>query len=90
MSMSDIFFNTRTKFYSNDEADGCKREIHIESVAVHEVGHLLGLGHTSVSGATMFPTTGQCSEIGETLAQDDIDALFLIDKPSRLSDKVQK
>jgi len=75
MGDSDIFFNTRTKFYSSFEADGCRREIHIESVAVHEVGHLLGLGHTSVSGATMYPSTGQCSEIGETLAQDDADGI---------------
>ena len=75
---SDIFFNTRTKFYSDSEADGCKREIHIESVAVHEVGHLLGLGHTPVGAATMFASTGQCNNSGESLAQDDIDGINCI------------
>ena len=75
---SDIFFNTSAKFYSSDEPDGCRREIHIESVAVHEVGHLLGLGHTPVSGATMFAATSQCSEIGATLAQDDVDGINCI------------
>ena len=78
MTDSDIFFNTSTKFYSDNEQDGCRREYHIESVAVHEVGHLLGLGHTPVSGATMFATTGQCNNSGESLAQDDIDGINCI------------
>jgi hypothetical protein len=75
---SDIFFNPSGSFYSSSEADGCRREAHIESVAVHEVGHLLGLGHTPVSSATMYATTTQCSTNGESLAQDDIDGINCI------------
>jgi hypothetical protein len=72
---SDIFFNPSAKFYSSSESGNCRRESHIESVAVHEVGHLLGLGHTPVSNATMYATTVQCSNNGESLAQDDIDGI---------------
>jgi len=75
---SDIFFNTSGKFYSDSETDGCNREAHIESVAVHEVGHLLGLAHTPVSNATMFASTTLCSNNGESLAQDDIDGINCI------------
>jgi hypothetical protein len=75
---SDIFFNTSAKFYSSSESNGCRREYHIESVAVHEVGHLLGLGHTPVGSATMFASTGQCNASGESLAQDDIDGVNCI------------
>jgi hypothetical protein len=75
---SDIFFNPSTKYYSDSEADGCRREFHIESVAVHEVGHLMGLDHTPVTSATMFASTGQCNAGGESLAQDDIDGINCI------------
>lgn len=75
---SDIFFNPSGKFYSSDEPDGCRREVHIESVAVHEVGHLLGLDHTPVNGATMYATTGYCDPSRADLAQDDIDGINCI------------
>jgi hypothetical protein len=75
---SDIFFNPTGNFYSSSEPDGCNREGHIESVAVHEVGHLLGLDHSPVTNATMFDSIANCDSGPETLAQDDIDGINCI------------
>lgn len=58
---------------------GCSSEIYVEGVEVHEVGHGLGLGHTDVSGATMFPSVAFCDNGPATIEQDDangINALY--------------
>ncbi|XP_050383142.1 metalloendoproteinase 2-MMP-like [Argentina anserina] len=44
------------------------------SVGLHEIGHLLGLGHSSVEGAVMFPTVTE-GVAYKNLHQDDIQGI---------------
>lgn len=76
---ADIVTNTSYDWTSEDEPDGCSGEFYIEGVHVHEVGHGLGLGHTNVNGATMYPSVSSCNNGPATIEADDeagINALY--------------
>ncbi|MEM7480401.1 MAG: matrixin family metalloprotease [Acidobacteriota bacterium] len=67
---ADIVTNTRFNWGSRGET--CAgQEFYVEAVMVHEVGHLLGLGHSPVGNATMFASTGPCNDSPRTTASDD-------------------
>jgi hypothetical protein len=54
---SDIFFNTR--FVWSTAAAGETGKVDVESIAVHEVGHLLGLGHSAIGETELLASGGR-------------------------------
>jgi hypothetical protein len=79
---ADIVTNTSYSWTSQNEdpnGSGCSGEFYIEGVMVHEVGHGLGLGHSNVNGATMYPSVASCDNGPASIASDDeagINALY--------------
>ncbi len=69
---AEILVNGDLDFGLLAESDGEYRGQHdIASVLTHEIGHVLGLGHSDVEGATMFPDTELGTTIARTLEEDD-------------------
>jgi hypothetical protein len=71
---ADVYTNTRYSFTSSKETDGCSGEFDMDGIMVHEVGHVIGIGHSNVSGATMYPTVSSCNYNNRTLEADDLAA----------------
>lgn len=70
---ADVYTNTSVALYSSRES-GCSAEYDINGIMVHEVGHVIGIGHSNVSGATMYPSISACNTSARTLASDDVAA----------------
>ncbi|XP_068641864.1 metalloendoproteinase 2-MMP-like [Aristolochia californica] len=77
-TLAHSFYPTVGQFHLDKEESWSTnpnmKEFDLESVAVHEIGHLLGLGHSSVAEAIMYsgiPT----GVVKRELHQDDIDGI---------------
>jgi Matrixin len=81
---ADVFFNSR--FAWSVSAQGTPGRVDLESVALHELGHLLGLSHSALgeteltgtggrrviaSGAVMFPIAMSAGTVADRVLQAD-------------------
>ena len=66
---ADISFNLSYN-YTTPAQGSCSSEIYLNSVLAHEVGHVIGLGHSNTSSALMYASVAYCSN--KVVATDDI------------------
>jgi len=68
-----VFWDGPFTFFTGSTACGVvPNAAYIEDIAAHELGHALGMNHSSVAEATMYPSYSYCSMQNRTLAADDI------------------
>ena len=68
-----VLWDGKYHFYTG--TSGCSGGAYVEDISAHELGHTLGLSHSTVTEATMYPTYHYCGTIMRTLASDDIAGL---------------
>lgn len=67
---ADVEFSTSYQFSTSGATSG---EYDLQTVATHEIGHMIGLDHSGIAHAVMFPY-GDTTQIGsvKTLSPDDM------------------
>ncbi|MCC6994844.1 MAG: matrixin family metalloprotease [Deltaproteobacteria bacterium] len=71
---ADIEFTPYVQFAT----DGNRSRSDLQSVATHEIGHLLGLDHSPTPSATMYYATGPGDTSQRTLDTDDLNGVCAI------------
>ena len=75
-----VFWDAAFRFFTG--GSGCSAGFYIEDIGAHEFGHALGLGHSTTTGATMYPSVSSCSIELRTLHADDIAGVLSLYPPS--------
>jgi hypothetical protein len=65
-----VFWDAGFLFFAG--STGCAGGFYIEDIAAHEFGHAIGMGHSDIAGATMYPSVSTCNQGNRTLDADDI------------------
>jgi hypothetical protein len=81
----DMEMNERRGPYGICPPEGCasSRVVDLENVLTHEVGHYLGLAHTTDPEATMFASAVAGETLKRDLSADDIAGLCAVYPPGR-------
>jgi hypothetical protein len=79
---SDVELNSEANIFTTDLAQA---QTDLPSVVQHESGHFLGLAHSQVDAATMFPSLAIGDATKRTLEQDDMDAICAAYPPGKLN-----
>jgi hypothetical protein len=71
-----IVWDANFRFFTGTSGcGGVSNAAYLEDVITHELGHALGMNHSTSTDATMYPSYGYCSLSFRTLATDDINGL---------------
>ncbi len=91
---SDIIFNDDVDYGTTEDigSGACSGEVSIQGVATHEIGHMLGMGHSCEQGqacdnadfreATMYWSVGPCDLSQNDINDDDIAGINALYGPS--------
>jgi Matrixin/Fibronectin type III domain len=69
---ADIVFHEADHVFTTGSYGCSGSQYYVENTGTHEFGHVLGMAHSTVTTATMYPYSDYCETIRETLDPDDI------------------